>query len=241
MTLSIVTNGSPSEAAGLGAVLCYDPYFSRMVQSVRQTLADGHPILVRLHPAAQYPAPHATALVNDLESHAVLIVGYDDGQQAFAIADPWSNEMFGGSRGGVRWMQYEELALTVVNSTKDCYQVLSPLDVKAEADDTHLNVSVGFYEPDGIVMDSDSLSVRRVTVRVGQHTATSEGKWRVGERATLQIPLELAAIANSETATVSVEAVVGANRPYPFEDVVTTQCVAHTRAARQRRVAGAAH
>jgi hypothetical protein len=234
VTLPTVPSSVRPTATGLGAILCYDPYFPRMLRGVKKALAAGHPVFVRLHPAAQYPTADARRYRNDLESHGVLIVGYDDAREALAIWDPWNNA-WGGSRGGLRWVGYAELALLIVNSTKDCNMILAPLQVEAqlsEADGLALEVSAGFYVPDAIVMDQDNFALTEVRVEValpsGWLASTSEtrvaGFWKVGEHARLRFPLS--AIAGGEASVkLSVSASVVGQRPYPFEDTIAVQTV----------------
>src|ERR1700737_792847 len=156
-----------SNAVGLAPVACYDPYFHRMVHHLRKCLVDGHPVLARLHPAAQYPVEGSDLYSVDLEGHAVLIVGYDDERRIFAISDPWDRR-WGGQLSGLRWIGYDELSLNIVDSTLDYVMVLAPLqvDVRAveEASAKAIEIDVGFYEPAAIVMDRDTQEVREVGV-----------------------------------------------------------------------------
>lgn len=73
---------------GLAPVVCYEPWFPRCLEAIKQCLNDGYPLLVRLHSAASYPNDADECYKLDLESQAVLIVGYDDEKQAVAIVDP---------------------------------------------------------------------------------------------------------------------------------------------------------
>lgn len=57
---------------GLAPVVCYDPWFPRALESIKQSVHDGHPVLIRLHSAASYPLNADERYVVDLESHAVL-------------------------------------------------------------------------------------------------------------------------------------------------------------------------
>lgn len=229
------------QAEGVGAILCYDPYFSRMLQSIRKIVADGHPMMVRLHPAAQYPAATDTAVRNDLEGHAVLIVGYDDDRGAVLIEDPWNRTM-GGTRGGRTWMPYTDLSLLMVNSSKDCALVPAPLEVQVSADGTQLVLEVGLYAPDAIVMDHATHVVREAAVSVSipslSWTATAEanGAWRVGESARLTLELP-ATVSGTLEMTVDASAVVACDRPYEFADLIRARV---TRAVAVQGLAAAA-
>jgi len=217
-------------AAGLAAVACYDPYFDRMKDSIRHCLADGHPVLVRLHSAAQYPAPDGVAYSNDLEGHAVLIIGYDDDEQAFAVSDPWDTR-WGGERSGTWWIPYNRLPLEVVDSTKDFYLIAAPLQATASINETRdgrreLVVGVRFYAPEGIVMDQDHQTIRKVAVSVaapagltlaGSTRAEVSGSWHVGQTAYLSYPLSSVDVPVADV-VLSVKALVAGARPYRFED-----------------------
>jgi len=215
-----------------------------MRDSIRHCLADGYPILIRLHSAAQYPAPSETMYTNDLEGHAVLIVGYDDVEQAFAVKDPWDPH-WGGHRSGTWWIPYNRLPLEVVDSTKDFYLIPAPLQVSATIRQTRagrqeLGVEVRFYAPNGIVMDQDNQMIREVAAAVevpaglvlaGLSCASVRGCWRVGQTAHLSFPLESTEVTEADV-VVSVRARVAGARPYRFEDetAVRTTCrveVAH--------------
>lgn len=212
-------------ANGLGAILCYDPYFTRMLRGIKKALGDGNPVMIRLHPAARYQAPLDQVYRIDLESHAVLIVGYDDSQSAIAIADPWT--------GNLHWMSYEELSLLIVNSTKDCYIIAAPLDVKCAAvengDVQALDIRVGFYSPDSIVMDRDGQLVTQVHVRVTgpkewcpwENEAEVAGSWKVGEFASLSLVIPSDANGPAEL-RVEVTATVQGERPYAYTDTICT-------------------
>jgi len=217
-------------AAGLAAVACYDPYFDRMKDSIRHCLADGHPVLVRLHSAAQYPAPAGVAYSNDLEGHAVLIVGYDDDEQAFAVSDPW-DARWGGERSGTWWIPYNRLPLEVVDSTKDFYLVAAPLQASASIDEARdgrreLIVAVRFYAPEGIVMDQDHQAIRKVAVSVtapegltlaGPACSEVTGCWHVGQTAYVRFAVSSVDVPVADV-ELSVRAVVTGARPYRFED-----------------------
>lgn len=233
--LQVAKQPSRAQANGIGAVLCYDPYFERMMLSIRKSLAAGHPVMIRFHPGAQYPAPEEMIYANDLEAHAVLIVGYDDQKQALAIMDPWDNK-WGGNKGGLRWVAYKEVATLIVNGTKDCFMVAAPLEVTAEVirDEEHgprLHVRAGFHAPDAIVMDQANLMVREVTVRpslsagwqvLGAAELRAEGEWKVGEYAELTFQLN-EEVAGDARIQLEVEARVSCERPYPFVDTIATQ------------------
>ncbi|MDB2614342.1 hypothetical protein N9Y92_04220, partial [Chlamydiales bacterium] len=44
-----------SSFEGLAPVVCYEPWFPRCLEAIKQCLNDGYPLLIRLHSAASYP------------------------------------------------------------------------------------------------------------------------------------------------------------------------------------------
>ena len=130
--LSLITKSNESVAMskGLAPVVCYDPWFPRALEAIKQSIHDGHPILIRLHSAASYPIPSDERYIVDLESHAVLIVGYDDVKKAVAVSDPW-NKNWGG-KGGMRWIPYTVLETKTVNTSLGMSMPLAPLSANAK-------------------------------------------------------------------------------------------------------------
>ena len=204
---------------------------------MRRSLADGHPVLIRLHPAAAYPAPAAMMQRNDLEGHATLIVGYDDDKRSFALLDPWQSR-WGGARGGLRWISYSQLQMEIVDSTLDYMLIPAPLAVEAKisgatVNSRVLNILVSFYKPHGIVMDQDNQVLREVKVTLepnqdlefdGPTTSIVKGVWPVGKRAHVSFALRQTAFIPDEI-IVKVQARVAGSRPYPFEDTTVTRAV----------------
>lgn len=226
-TLSLVRGAEPVQATGLAPVICYDPYYQRMVRYLRHIIADGHPAMIRLHSGAQYPASEEHLYDNDLEGHAVLIVGYDDERQEFTLADPW-NRQWGGVKGGLRTMGYNELSMVIMDGSKDITQVLCPLEVTtAEVDDDagrRLEVRAGFYAPKAIVMDRDNQVVRSINIRLSgegfEAEQTIDGSWYVGDKADLSFDLPADAPASLK---VEATAAIAGLRPYAYADVVSSK------------------
>lgn len=168
----------------------------------------------------------------DLEGHAVLIVGYDDKREAFLLADPW-NRAWGGVHFSKRWLGYGEISMVTVDSSKGSGVILSPLQVDLEEVDlngeTALDLRIGFYAPQAIVMDWANQSVSRVTVALTDGRAVIstdiEGVWRVGEKASLRLT-GVAALIGDLTLTVTAE--ICGERPYAYRDSVsvTRRCYA---------------
>jgi hypothetical protein len=243
-TLTLVPDLQPQvEASGLAPVICYDPYYQRMVRYLRHILADGHPAMIRLHPGIQYPASDSHLHSNDLEGHAVLIVGYDDERQEFTLADPWDRR-WGGVKSGLRTMSYNELSMVIMDSSKDITQVLCPLEVTvAERDEDGqrmLDVTSGFYAPKAIVMDRDNQVVEAVHIRVTgadfEAEQTIKGAWYVGEKATLAFTLPEGAPSSLK---IEASATIAGLRPYAYRDTVSTTTWADIEVRTQRIAATA--
>ncbi|WP_395606404.1 C39 family peptidase [Pseudomonas sp. B22129] len=111
--------------SGLISLTGYEPWPPRFIAGVKNTIQDNHPVIIRLHGAAEYPSTAMDRYAIDLESHAVMIVGFDDSRAAFEIIDPWNNA-FGGINGGKRWLPYETAALTIVDASLGMMMVGSP-------------------------------------------------------------------------------------------------------------------
>lgn len=75
------------KANGLAPVIGYEPWALRTIDSIKQTICDDIPVLIRVHPAADYPCSNEEDSYKlDMASHALLIVGYDDEKFQLALA-----------------------------------------------------------------------------------------------------------------------------------------------------------
>lgn len=225
-------NAKTTIAKGLAPIVCYDPWFPRTLEAIKQSIYDGHPVLIRLHSAASYPISSNERYTVDLESHAVLIVGYDDEKQAVALIDPWDKK-WGGNLGGRWWLPYTVLATKKVNTSMGMSMPLAPLEVEAKthwdnADNLSVTLQIGFYIPRGTVMDRDSWVIKQIIVNCKLPEAWENkqfdyevtGHWTVGDCINLSLP-----IANQpkrdEEINICVNAVIQGQRPYNFEDCIS--------------------
>lgn len=95
-------------------------------------LATGNPIIVRLHPGEYSPMSDDTLHYRvDREGHVVAIIGYNDDEQVFLIADPWNAE-FGGERSGIWKMPYMQMPIELVDGTLDAMTIPVPWDMSVE-------------------------------------------------------------------------------------------------------------
>jgi hypothetical protein len=213
---------------GLAPVVCYEPWFPRCLEAIKQCLNDGFPVLIRLHAAANYPAEDVYKL--DLESQAVLIVGYDDEKQSIAVVDPWNNN-WGGEIGGRRWISYSDTSKQTVNTSLGMAMCLTPPQVQLIPQfDKNQNLSieahVGFYSPRGVVMDRESWAIKKITVECilpegWGKTVSYElaGHWIVGDVIKLSMPITSNPKSNEEI-KVLIKADIQGKRPYEFNDCI---------------------
>ena len=215
---------------GLAPVVCYEPWFPRCLEAIKQCLADGYPLLIRLHSAANYPDNGNECYKLDLESQAVLIVGYDDEKQAVAVVDPWNNN-WGGECGGRRWVTYANLSRETVNTSLGMAMCLTPLQVNLTPQiDVHRNLSVtaeiGLYIPRGVVMDRDSWAIKKITAECILPFAWGktvhyevEGHWIVGDLIKWPMPIISKPECDGEI-KVRIKVEIQGQRPYEFRDSI---------------------
>ena len=76
----LITNQQiPETANALVPVIGYEPWSLRALESIKSSIVNGVPTLIRVHSAADYPIENEELSHRlDMESHCVLIVGYND-------------------------------------------------------------------------------------------------------------------------------------------------------------------
>jgi hypothetical protein len=230
----VVPKNSSIVQTGAASVSYYDPYMPRTIETIKSALAKGHPLLVRLHSAAEYPVDTASELSRDqidLEGHAVLIVGYNDETGELAFADPWSHGKH--DPNSIRWLPYSFLHIAAVDCSMGVLVMAAPPAITwavspDEEGRPHLAVSVGFENVPGRVMDRENIHFSAVLATLkateGESVEHSlEGKWYVGQTAELSFALE----PGWPDMTLSVAVTVSGARPYPFSDVLTAKFPVH--------------
>jgi hypothetical protein len=231
---AVVQKNATIAHVGAASVSYYDPYMPRTIETIKSALSKGHPLLVRLHSAAEYPVDAASELPRDqidLEGHAVLIVGYNDETQEFAFADPWTEGKHDPS--SIRWLPYSFLHVAAVDCSMGVVLMAAPpaitWAVSRDAEDRpQLALTVGFENVPGRVMDRENIHFSAVHANFetaeGEYVEHElEGKWHVGETAELSFPLQ----PGWPDTTLSVGVTVSGARPYPFSDVLTAKFVVH--------------
>lgn len=231
---------------GLAPVVCYEPWFPRFLEAIKQCLNDGYPVLIRLHSAANYPNAVEDGYKLDLESQAVLITGYDDERQAFAIIDPWNN-IWGGELGGRRWVPFVDISRVAVNTSLGMGMCLTPPQVElAQQLDENQNLSlvanIGFYSPRGVVMDRESWAIKKIKVECilpeewGRTVHYEmEGHWIVGDLINLSMPITSNLKSDGEIKVI-IKAVIQGIRPYEFSDClqITKNVLVKAMAAKEK-------
>ena len=219
-------------ATGLAPVIGYEPWVLRTIESIKQSLVDGNPVLIRLHSGADYPcSSNEQTYELDMESHAVLIIGYDDKEEAFDIVNPWKKE-WGGAYCGIEKLPYERMPIVCVNATAEKASRLSLPEHKIiKCIDSNGNISLklrlGYYVPKGYIIDakdnaftsfdiSTNLTIDGVSKAYRQHL---EGRWPVGEYAETSIPLGKDLSGDLEV-VFTISARLEGNRPYSYSDKI---------------------
>lgn len=118
--------------AGVAGHMHYDPYFPRLLNHVKRLLAENVPVLIRLHPGMSYPMPEETLHYRvDREGHVVALIGFDDDQKHFIVADPWNQQAWGGDRGGITTLSYEHAMICMVDSSLGATMFAIPWAIEA--------------------------------------------------------------------------------------------------------------
>jgi len=233
--VEIKKQGSLPICSGLISLTGYEPWPPRFIAGVKQAVQDDHPVIIRLHGAAEYPSETIDRYAIDLESHAVMIVGFDDARAAFEIIDPWNNK-FGGSNGGKRWLSYETAALTIVDASLGMMMIGSPpiINIQSSIDEsgnTSLALDIRFYIPDAHVMDKDNIKIGDINYEIratdGRTEATynfeSKGEWSLGDKLFEEFPIgNIDRWVDSVNVEIKTVLKIKGNRPYEFSDEVSS-------------------
>lgn len=148
---------------GLIGLMRYDPHSPRCFEGMRLNLLEGLPTIIRLHPGANYPNEICREKI-DLEGQAVLVVGYDDLKEAFAIIDPFQRTP--EQIPEITWMPYEQLATTIVDYSSG--QEIPPTHLKIEVtkktDQDYIEVSIGLPEIYDTITDYNLLTLEELSM-----------------------------------------------------------------------------
>ena len=215
--------------SGLTSVIGYEPWAERAIDSAKQSLSDGVPILIRLHPGADYPCDNlSTFYKQDMEGHAVLLIGYDDSTRMFDAVDPWNGK---GEFGGIIKLPYEIMPLRCVNATADKATRVTPPEISVtiicdkNGKRKHLKISAGYYIPLGYIIDRKENTLSDFHFEISYNNKGNfyhlkqelNGNFSVDNKAELLLPLS-DAIEGVVDFDICFSCVVRGERPYPYED-----------------------
>lgn len=232
LTHDSTTEVRPLSGAGLLAGQYYDPYPPRFAANLKEILAAGMPMVMRIHPGVRYPMSDAELFDRvDLEGHVAAYVGYDHERGTISIADPWPSARFGGSIGGLHDEPEEVAVGTIpVNSTLDYATTALPLPVAISLSSitesvVEIHATVRTELPHAIRTSVSGLENLVASVRL------PDGMSLIGERrrradvlpagtsVTLGWTASLVGTVEGRI-EVAVAGLAHGDEPYPFSDVI---------------------
>lgn len=231
--IKVLNNQPNSEfksSTGLAPVIGYEPWVLRTIESCKESILAGHPLLIRLHSGSNYTCENSDDTYRlDMESHSVLVFGFDDDTETFDILDPW-REDWKGNNGGVGKLSYEILPIVCVNATAEKTTRLSLPEKKIikyidQDGNASLSLEIGHHLPKGYIIDKKQSKFTSFDVQVAyNHQGTEmsysqkvEGSWDVGATANIEIPLGKNLDGNINFSFL-VKSTLQGERPYRYED-----------------------
>lgn len=224
---------SIDQTTGLAPVISYEPWVLRSIESVKQALMDGNPVLIRLHSAASYPCENEEDNYKlDLESHAVLIIGYDDDEQSFDVVDPWNGTK--GNKRGIYKLPYEVYPIVCVNSSLSKDTVFTSLKMYANEkqinNKSFLEIKYGFYVPKGYIIDQNNTYLTNVQLEINYTAKGKEynnyleidGEFKIGEYAIKEIPIP-ENLNETIIFNINAKSIINGERPYCYKDEIITK------------------
>lgn len=224
--LNTESNPSLVNSCGFASLSGYDPAVHRFMEAIKESINDEIPVLIRLHSTTDYASiPKSELYEYDMENHAVAIIGYDESERKYAIADPWTIQSK-GDKGGLRWVDEEFLAYSTVDCSYGVMFFLSPLRTAVDEDaNGGIKLETGFYIPKIHVMDADNMSLSDFNVEVVNKDgnvifeSAFDSTIRVDEKLEINIPRD--ELTSSENVMIHIRASIHGKRPYDFSDHVT--------------------
>jgi len=209
---------------GLVGLMRYDPHSPRCFEGMKLNLLEGLPTIIRLHPGANYPNEIRREQI-DLEGQAVLVIGYDDTKEAFAIIDPF--QRIPGRTPEINWMPFEQLATTIVDISlgEDVPPKSLKIDVIKMNGQGDLEISISLPEIYGTITDYDLLTLEEISMDVKvscqdnslmTHHAFN-GKYPFGTTAKTKIFLPKSLDATMDV-SIKVDGLIHGSRPYDYRD-----------------------
>jgi hypothetical protein len=191
---------------------------------MKSNLLDGLPTIIRLHPGANYPNKIRREQI-DLEGQAVLVVGYDDAKEAFAIIDPFQRTS--GKAPEITWLPYEQLATIIVDISlgEDIPPTNLKIDVIKMERQGVIEISVGLPDIYGTITDYDLLTLEEVRMDVKinckDNSLTTHhafnGKYPLGTTAETKVFLPKS-FEDTMDVSIKVDGMIHGSRPYDYRD-----------------------
>lgn len=218
------SNESNISHRGIAGVMRYDPHIPRCFEGLKYNLLQGRPSILRLHSGSNYPTGEYRHQI-DKEGQAILIVGYDDDEKAFAVIDPYQRS---SERPTITWLPYDQLALQNVDASMANDMSSVGLDIQmALTDDSKLQATVGLPRVYGTLMDHDCFTLEDISVemvlkydgKTETHQQIAHDKCLIGSAAVFTIDLPHIKSGTLEV-VVNAEAILHGNRPYEYRDTI---------------------
>lgn len=210
---------------GLSGISRYDPHSPRCFQGIKLNLLENRPTLLRVHSAASYPAGDYRFQLDE-EGHAIVIVGYDDVRQAFAVIDPFKRDNL---EAAVTWLSYRDLSLTMVDASLGTDLTAPGLYLSATVSEVghKLFVSVGLPQVYGTIIDHDNFSLEDVRISVSfsiggkrfESSHFANGNYFIGSRVNFYIDLPIDCNDGIDVEIVA-DGVLHGLRPYEYRDAI---------------------
>lgn len=212
---------------GLAGVIRYDPHLPRCFEGIKHNLLAERPTLMRLHAGANYPVIGDKKIQIDQEGQAILVIGYDDEQSAFAVIDPFPRSP--GEIPKVEWVPFDNLEITMVDASKgsDTYSAGLDATVMLGDEGSHLVFTVGLPSVRGSLMDHDAIwledlhaeAILSFSSQSETHQIAIDGKYRLGQQAEFTLPVPSGA-ATEITIELKFDATLCGMRPYEYKDAI---------------------
>ena len=180
---------------------------------------------MRIHSAADYPTGSEQNNQRlDMESHCILLIGYDDAQQVFNVVDPWQKR-WEGAFSGQREMPYTSIYTSAVNcSLGEITEMALPasevvyLELNGQR---QVQLKIGFCRHRGYILDEKEtcFTAFTITAKCDKYKLTRniKGRWCIGEYAEIIFPIS-DELLEPKTMQFDVEAEIEGIRPYPYKD-----------------------
>ncbi|OUC03756.1 hypothetical protein BK784_01825 [Bacillus thuringiensis serovar medellin] len=224
---------SAEDGTGIPAHFHYDPYYNRYQEHVKRLVAQGNPIIVRLHPGTYYPMSDDTLHYRvDHEGHVVAIIGYDEQEQVFLLADPWNKS---GERTGIIKMPYEQFSIQNVDGTLDAMTIPVPWEMSLEVPENpegvfDITAHITYTCPTPLSQSYNHLHNSRIKISLPEGITLVQdeavksfgemGTFAPGETIEIKWRAEVTKEIVNKEIVVQVRGIVSSDDPYSYSDVI---------------------